>query len=458
MILLTFLQTGPLTSSDDDLKCNDCNLIIIALTNTRKDHIGLYGYERNTTPNLDSFFERALIFESAFAPSPWTLPNAVSLLTSLFPKTHQVVNRREGKTIPKEHPTLAEILQQHDYTTAAFVGGGDYNSIYGFDRGFDEYDDENDFSNISDKIDNVVRWLEENRKENFFLFVQGFDTHCPFNPPSPYSEKFGNGSTALNTGVCYWNLSENRTKENGEEKKYSVYKQEERVGKPTLISLSEVDRQSLIALYDGEIQYADSVLGRLFFTIADLGLVKSTIIVFLSEHGDLLGENGRFMRTDIRGSFTDTVLNIPLLIQHPRVEEETRIAGLVNLVDIMPTILSMLDIEYGNGGLQGKDMTSLIVDNREINEHVYGELTYVGSDENAFLPDVYEVRMVRSTKEKLIHEVIRDPSDQSVQRETYRFYNLEEDPFERTDLFGNTEMKERVDTMKKVLIERGQLN
>lgn len=392
------------TNTDRVFECQGCNLVIISLTNTRKDHLGIYGYNRDTTPNIDEFFKNSLIFENVFAPSPWTLPNAVSLFTSLFPRTHQVVNRREGRTIPKESPTLAEMLQRRGYTTAAFVGGGDYNSIYGFDRGFDEYDDKNDFSGISDKINDVVRWLEDNRKEKFFLFVQGFDTHCPFDPPYPYSEKFNNSNTALDTGVCYWNLSENHTKENGEQKRYSVYKQGKGVGEPTLISLDEADRQSLIALYDGEILYADSVLEKLFSTITDLGLGKNTIIVFLSEHGDLLGENGRFMRTDIRGTFTDSVLNIPFLIRHPSVTDVERINGLVQLVDIFPTLLFLLDIKFEEGMLDGKTIAPLIFDNQEVNMHVFASMKYVGSKENRYFKDVYEVSMVRNLREKFVLE------------------------------------------------------
>ena len=447
--LYVLLRKNSSIISNKDLDCKECNLIIISLTNTRKDHIGIYGYNRNTTPNIDYYFKDALVFENVFSPTPWTLPNGVSLFTSLFPYKHKVVNRfnekREDINSIPEDKTMAELLGKNNYTTAAFTGGGDYNRIYGFDRGFDDYYDEIAFSGISNNVDLAIDWLEKNSKNKFFLFVQGFDTHCPFTSPDSYNELFDNSNSNLDASLCYWNFERNMTEKSGQ---YVVYKQGVKDKEPVSIILNEEDRQKLVAKYDSSIRYADNSLKRLFSTITDLKLDKKTIIVFLSEHGDLIGEHGRFMRTDIRGAFFDSVLNVPLLIKYPYIKKEKRINGLVNLVDIMPTLLSSLNISYNNKKLQGKDVRSAITNGRQINAYAFAQIRYSGSKDNPFFKDIYDIYMVRDLKNKLIHERVLDLEDGRLKKEVYYLYNIVEDKTESTNLFDGSHLYDRFNYIK----------
>ena len=173
----------PKHSERKSLTCPDCNLIVISLTNTRKDHIGLYGYERDTTPNIDEFFKSSLVFENAFSPASWTLPDAASFFTSLFPFSHGVMYRTQKAAVSNAILTLPEILRENGYATAAFTGGGDYNARYGLAQGFDTYIDESSYADfgilfspphfarrdaylpMEELIPLAIDWLKDNKEK-----------------------------------------------------------------------------------------------------------------------------------------------------------------------------------------------------------------------------------------------------------------------------------------------------
>ena len=114
------------------------NLILISLTNTRADHLGVYGYSRNTSPNIDQFARKCLVFKNAFSHASWTLPVSVSLFTSQYPFTHGLLNREDYTPLPPETPTFVDVLNTAGYTTAAFVGNRDYNRKFGHTSRFSQ--------------------------------------------------------------------------------------------------------------------------------------------------------------------------------------------------------------------------------------------------------------------------------------------------------------------------------
>ncbi|MBT4277576.1 sulfatase [Candidatus Falkowbacteria bacterium] len=420
VILITLFFSGK-TVDSDPLNCKDCNLIIISLTNTRKDNLGIYNHKEITSPNIDNFFKNSLIFENTFSPSPWTLPNAATLFTTLPPFKHKVISRYKDNKLPKNAKTLAQILQDNNYKTAAFTGGGDYDRSYGFNKGFDEYYDEKKFAKLDYYKDDIISWLNTNEKDKFFLFLQGFDTHCPFSPPS-----------SPETKTCFWNLHDSE-----EDLVYTQGDNNETITK----ILSENDKEQLKNLYNEEIQEADNNLGEIFKTITDLKLDKKTIIVFLSEHGDLLGEKNQFMRTDVIGSFSDKVLNIPFLIKHPFIKTKQKINELVQLSDVMPSVLRMLNIDYKKENLQGKDITSLVSSNKKINDYVYAGLTYKGTEDSQFFRDIRLGSMIRDLNNKLVHYQIFDLENNSSTKDYYEFYNIKKDSSEL-----NNNIKEAIST------------
>ncbi|PIR58072.1 MAG: hypothetical protein COU71_00685, partial [Parcubacteria group bacterium CG10_big_fil_rev_8_21_14_0_10_38_31] len=406
--------------SDLDLKCPECNLIIISLTNTRKDHIGIYGYERDTTPNIDKFFKNSLVFENAFAPTSWTLPNNVSFSSSLFPYTHGVMDRIDRSKLSDDVLTFAEVLKENGYKTTAFTGGGDYNRFFNIAQGFDLYVDEDNYtennvdilstggpsrySSAESLVPASVKWLENNANSKFFFFLQGFDTHCPFTPKEPFDKKFDqNYKGDIDFSTCLWTFKQtDPLYKDGV--KYWTVKTSFTLDGTHDIDITERDLEHMLALYDGEISQADDSLGKFFQTMEDLGLEKNTIFIFMSEHGDLFGEHGRFMRGGpLRGTFYDPVLNFPLLIKHPKLDKPVKIDILVQTVDLMPTLLDILGLDDPEE--EKRQGQSLFGKETSSNEYVYAGSQFKAVN-SEFFNGLSVVEVIRSKEWKLIKEEI----------------------------------------------------
>ncbi|MEK7148307.1 MAG: sulfatase-like hydrolase/transferase [Patescibacteria group bacterium] len=442
----------------EELKCPDCNLVIVSLTNTRKDNVGIYGYERDTTPNIDNFFQNSLIFKNAFAPASWTLPVAVSFYTSLFPYTHGVMDRYDGSKLSDESPlTLTEILKENGYKTAGFTGGGDYNRKFNFNRGFDIYVDEQNYSDfgvdyaggsqgqfgaaylgIEQLVPLASGWLKENKENKKFLLLQGFDTHCPFTPKEPFDEKFtGKNKSNIDYSTCLWTFEQTKPIYEDGVRYWMVKTAFTKEGIKD-VKLTDVDVKHMIALYDGEIAQADNFLKEFFQTVKDLDIEKNTIFIFMSEHGDLFGEHGRFMRGGpLRGTFYDPVLNFPLLIKHPKIKYPIKIDSLVQTVDMMPTILDIFGLEDIQGNIrQGKSILPAIIDGVEVNKHVYAGSKYTQQKDNPFFKGTSKIESIRNKEWKLIKEEIFDQNTNKKIKESYELYNIAVDKKEENNLIG----------------------
>ena len=167
-VILLLIGYQGIFKKDFDISCKNCNVVMIAITNVSAEHMGSYGYFRNTTPNIDEFAEKSILFENVFSHASWTLPTAVSVFTSKYPYSHNIMDRVRDQTIKEQ--TLSEILKSSGFRTAAFTGGGDYNKIYGLDKGFDTYIDSDYFVSLKNRMPLVFDWLDNNSKDKFFLF------------------------------------------------------------------------------------------------------------------------------------------------------------------------------------------------------------------------------------------------------------------------------------------------
>ena len=161
-------------------------IILISLDTLRADHLGCYGYYRNTSPSIDAFSKENIVFDHAVVQAPNTLPSHMSIMTSLYPSFHGVW--RKNSRLADEHTTLAELLQEGGYQTAAFTDGGYVRAVFGFNQGFDTYDDRG--GGIARILPKVKKWLDENKLNKFFLFIHCYDIHAPYNPPPPYNSIF----------------------------------------------------------------------------------------------------------------------------------------------------------------------------------------------------------------------------------------------------------------------------
>lgn len=380
---------------------NRPNVVFIIINAARADHLGTYGYKRDTAPNIDRLAKKAVIFEQAIAQAHWTLPSLASILTSRYPHTLGIYER--GQKIPEEELTLAEILKRYGYKTAAFVGGLDTDAAFGFAQGFDYYFDETKDSPIGsfkDIIPNAIEWLKDNKNNKFFLLIHGYDVHPPFNQPAPYKDMYDPDYKGIIDELPLdYSLLKNIRKD-------SVF-----INGKT-VKLSKEDINHIIANYDAGISYADKLIGEFLNTIDNLDLSSNTIIIITSEHGEELLDHGSFDRFG-KSNLYDEVIRVPLIIKNPNIDfKGERITNQVQLIDIMPTILDFLGIPIDRES-QGLSLAPLIQKRGvkdDFNQYVYSE---AGLQKWA----------IRTSQWKLIYD-----------NGSYQLYNLKEDNLEVNNL------------------------
>lgn len=172
------------------------NLILFVIDTLRADRLGSYGNARAATPNLDAFAGEAMLFERAHAPAARTAPSHASLFTSTYPATHGVWNVTFDAAGEQLHPrladasiTLAEVLRDAGYATAAVADGGWLTRVRGMDQGFETFDSDN--LGVVNRIDRALEWLDErDRDRPFFLFLHTYEVHVPYFPPTGYEDEF----------------------------------------------------------------------------------------------------------------------------------------------------------------------------------------------------------------------------------------------------------------------------
>ncbi len=277
------------------------NLLLLTLDTTRADRLGCYGYAAAETPNLDRLAVLGVRFAQAVSPAPMTLPAHASLLTGLYPPGNGVRTNGDFR-LAAEQTTLAEILAGAGYETAAFVSSFVLDPRFGLDQGFARYDArveaargdaflEGNERPAGATTDAALAWLARRDAERPFLaWVHYFDPHADYAPPEPFAARFP--------------------------------------GRP----------------YDGEIAYMDAEVGRLLTKIETAGLARSTLVVVAGDHGESLGEHGEryHSRTIYEGA-----VRVPLIFAAPGVLPEGQVVdgAVVSLVDVVPTVLSMLGLE-----------------------------------------------------------------------------------------------------------------
>ena len=163
-------------------------IILISLDTLRADHLGAYGYHRDTSPSIDVLAKEGVVFENAVVQSPWTLPSHMSIMTSLYPSFHGLTDKDSFLPLSDEYVTLAELLKKGGYKTGAFTDGGFVSAKFGFDRGFDTYYDQG--GGIKTILPEAKKWLGLLKSEPFFLFIHCYDIHSPYNPHLPIKQCF----------------------------------------------------------------------------------------------------------------------------------------------------------------------------------------------------------------------------------------------------------------------------
>ena len=322
--------------------------VLIALVDTlRADHMGCYGYRRNTTPNIDRFAAGAVLFERARSQASCTFPSVNSLLTSRHPAVF--LFQSDGfMGIPEGTVSLAEILRDRGYDTAAFSASpivrarpSTENPDGGYGRGFAVFDESCLFRDAACVNERALRWLEKARRP-FFLYLHYMDPHDPYRPPRGTPAAFAqdhDGPEFVRDG-------------NPNPIADMVY------GDGPDVVVSERDIRHLLDLYDDEIRYFDGEFERLLLALDDLGLTGDTAIVVASDHGEEFMEHGDHIK-HCRVLY-DTSTRVPLIARIPGVDGGRRLTSAVQNLDVMPTILDYLGISEPDVKMSGESLRQLI--------------------------------------------------------------------------------------------------
>jgi arylsulfatase A-like enzyme/Tfp pilus assembly protein PilF len=295
------------------------DVVFITIDTLRADHLGCYGDIHIETPNIDALARSSARFANAYTPVPITLPAHTAIFTGSFPMGTGM-HDFSGNKLPANIPTLARVLHANGYATAAFIGSAVLDSRFGLNQGFDTYYDHFDFSRLDEtnldlterRGDEVMKlalgWLKEYvgsrdaAPKPFFLWVHLYDPHYPYTPPEPYASHYR------------------------------------------------------ARLYDGEIAFADTQVGRLTSFLKQQGLVEPSLLVLAGDHGEGLGEHGE----KTHGFFIyNSTLHVPLLIRIPGATPRV-VSDEVSLVDVMPTLLQQLRIPIP-ASVQGRSLLGLAV-------------------------------------------------------------------------------------------------
>jgi arylsulfatase A-like enzyme len=316
------------------------NVVIVSIDTLRADHLASYGYARDTAPNIRArIAEEGVVFERAYSQSPKTGPAHMTMLTGLLPDAHGVKNMADDAENRKLSPgiqTLATMLRNEGYRTGAFTAKGHVVEELGFDQGFDVFRGGGGVHGI---FQNGMSFVEEVAGQRFFLFVHTYEVHDPYTPPRAYRELWADPDYA---GAIISDSKE-LTEAAGKEwpRRHEVF-------------WSKVDRESpadvqhLRDLYDGSIRLVDTWVGALLDTLEEHGELDRTLFVVLSDHGEEFLEHGEFLHE----TNYQELLHVPLIVRPPVGRDAglrgERVASVVRLVDVVPTVLDVLDVDPGH--------------------------------------------------------------------------------------------------------------
>ena len=392
------------------------NLVLISIDTLRADHLGCYGYDRETSPRIDRLAAEGIRFDRAYSQASWTLPAHMSVMTSQYPHVHGVDNDRVA--LAERATTWAEVLSRAGYRTAAFVSHIYVKAKWGFGQGFDEfhelradtavYSPSVDTSYKAERItDEVASWLEGRPREPFFLFVHYFDPHLDYEPPPPFDRMFDPAYEGGITG------------------RYDGLKPYMKGLNPEPARIGPRELEHVTALYDGEIRYTDTHVGRLLDAIeAAVGLDRC-LVVLLSDHGEELDDHGSM---EGHGwTLYDEIVRVPLVLRLPGgARAGTAIEESVELIDVAPTALELLDLA-SPGVFQGRSRLSSIE-----GRPAGSERPLVFAEHRRF----NAMQSVRGERYKLIASMASGTNPFGVPfSKGYELYDLREDPLELEDRY-----------------------
>jgi arylsulfatase A-like enzyme len=414
----------------------ESNLLLVSLDTLRADHVGGYGYERDTTPRLDDFARQALRFTNVWSTSAYTLPAHLSMLSGQLPSLHGV-ERPEQRRSPLTTPLLAEQLAAEGYATAAFTGGAMLLPDFGFASGFERYGilDPSITPEAEEVIERLLPvpgfdretvarhglqpaldWVDEHRNEPWFLFVHTYAAH-EFEPPPRFLRDLGlDGSIERDEAAMAFLGNQQMPDERA--------------------------RRYLIDRYDGGVRAADEMVGRLLDHLDERGLRDDTVILITSDHGKEIGDRNQVRHGH---SLHEEMVHVPLWLSAPGLKPGV-IDSPKSLIDVAPTLIELLGLPAwpapdGPEALRPRSLLERSGDRREL----WAELDNQGV-----------TRAWRQGPRKTIHNPERPGSIEITPGPEWQGYDLDEDPFESNPLEVSADRRATLEALYGELRLAGQ--
>jgi len=311
-------------------------VFFITLDTTRWDAVAPFSITPGLTPNLQAFAAESTTFSNAWAVAPWTLPSHASMFTGLYPSHHGAGVARD--VLDGRWVTLAEQYRDAGYRTAGFIGGHMSSSFFGIAQGFSEYHDPDGWERRGNLVtDSALDFIRTNAASPLFVFINYFDPHEPYRAPEEMELRVGVPEAARAVrDLPVWDDFAR-----GDDAAWGSIRNGKAGDDPRGLAL-------LRASYMAEVAFMDSQLGRVFGTLRELGVYDDALIVLVADHGEFLGENGRFSHSY---SLDPELTKIPMLVKWPHQRTRTDVKELVSQIDLFPTVASLVgqDVPRSDG-------------------------------------------------------------------------------------------------------------
>ncbi len=419
--------------------CPDCNVLFVEIDPLRADHMGVYGYDRNTTPAIDRIAAESYVFNRTFSQSGHTVPSTFSTFTGRYPSQHGVVpGDRLDAAGANRTLVLPEVLQDAGYRTYAAVSRPWFRQDPTFDQGFDAYitagaDGTSTINKgeAATKMDALRPLLDRTGDDPFFLFYQTFATHHPYFPPEEFSGRFdgtlpGFREEARSRYEATWERLLGWDNITPAERGALVGRQYDAGYYFASAERNASVRRHIISEYDASIRHADAIVARLRAMLRATGHNDDTIIVIGSAHGEAFNEHGDWAH----GEMHTQVMRVPLIVHVPGMAEQRRMDAYTANIDIGPTLLDMLGVDAPafRERAVGRSLTGVMRGGSLPDRHIMGEheqdqvafidtatrLKYlVGREEP---PAVYNLSSDWMEREPLDNATLRDRMRRTLER------------------------------------------
>jgi len=419
------------------MKYKDYNVVFVSFDALQAAHVGALGYPRNITPTIDAMASKGFSFTQNISVASWTVPASMTWFTGVYPSEHRLTNKFSVFNPPDNNVlsnlkklspglvTLAEVLKQNGYATGGLTGNAGVSGGFGYNQGFDEYFfEKGKFGSMGVSIPKGLEWLQKNKDSKFFMFLHGYDMHGQNIPAEGFDYRFV---------------------EKGYDKKFTGSAQEQEALREEglekgAVALRDEDVRFWRAIYDEKIQRTDARFKKFLEEYEKMGLMDKTIFVLTSDHGTEFHEHKRF---DHGFSLYDELIHVPLIINLPGQKHGSFCSDQVSSIDVMPTVLDLLDVKMPEKAKSQMRGVSLVagLQGRPVAKDVFFETDYrqYTYKRGIQTKDGWKLIYTLENKKRELYNLKQDPGETRnlVEQEPRRAYELEQRIFAHFKSIGH---------------------